>query len=313
MERLLETLTLRIRLLTPLRIGGGAEGNLQQQLYSHIVAETTLETRDNGPRATGIVWRRLPVIPATTVKGLLRATTERIAATLYASYASTEPKSIEELPRLLAALHHQPDPEEAQQRRSQRLQQLAPLHSRPNRLKPLNDREDTLIDKAIAQLRSELEPCRPKPSENAPLDWAYEALASRYCPICILYGSTHQAGAIRPLDAIPQGEPRIRVRAHVAIDRALKTKSEAKLYTEELVEAGIVFTARIHILWPLPAPEEKTNKPCKKLYETALAEAKRLWRLTHQYLEQATIQLGSGKSRGTGLAKVVITSHAGIS
>ncbi|HID40890.1 MAG TPA: hypothetical protein EYP33_01910, partial [Pyrodictium sp.] len=175
MERLLETLTLRIRLLTPLRIGGGAEGNLQQQLYSSIVAEATLEIRDNSPRAAGIVWRSLPVIPATTVKGLLRATTERIAATLYSGYVSTEPKSIEELPRLLAALHHQPDPEESQQRRSQRLQQLAPLHSKPSRFKPLNGREHALTDKAIAQLQNELEPCTLKPPEDAPRDWAYEA------------------------------------------------------------------------------------------------------------------------------------------
>ena len=307
--RLLETYEVKVVLLTPARVGGGVEGNLQQLLRPQVRREPVLRqvVLSVGEKPNSYRFERTPLIPATTLKGLLRSLTEKLAATIYKRYQSLELENLESTPLMLAANHHQPTPQEEEKRREKRLQQIPPLHAKPEQLTELQHGNNKIaIHKTLAKLFEELKPCVPEPPEASPKDWSYEAFASRYCPICMLYGSTHQAGAVRPLDAIPPQTPDIEVRTHVAIDRGLGIRSEKKLYTEELLQAGTTFKTRIHILWPLPTPEEQQNPTCNQLYQTTLQEAQRLWKTLLEYLNQTHIQIGSGKTRGNGLAKITI-------
>ena len=260
-----------------------------------------------GEKPDSYRFERTPLIPATTLKGLLRSLTEKLAATIYKRYQSLEPEDISSIPLMLAANHHQPTPYEEEKRREKRLQQVSPLHAKPEQLVELQHGNNRIaVHKALAKLFEKLKPCIPEPPEAPPRDWSYEAFASRYCPICMLYGSTHQAGAVRPLDAIPPQTPDIEVRTHVAIDRGLGIRSEKKLYTEELLQPGTTFKTKIHILWPLPTPGEHQNPTCNQLYKTTLQEAQKLWKTLLKYLQQTHIQIGSGKTRGNGLAKITI-------
>ena len=295
-QRWLEGYRVRIILLSPTRIGAGAEGNLQQVLsprLSTIYAFTGASLGPGGGAARARL-QRLPVIPASSLKGLLRSLAERIAASIYHDYRGRDPSSLsaQEVPRFLAALHHQPTYQEEEERRRNQRIQSSPVHAYEE------PPELDYVDR-----------CAPRGPEGAPTDWRYEAFASRYCPICLLFGSNFQAGAIRLRDAIPEkGEAKTTIRTHVSIDRGTRTKSEAKLYTEELVEAGTVFVTKLYLLWPLETPQEMRNNECMELYNAAIEEARRLWNIVKEYLETNEVQIGGGKTIGHGAVKIELES-----
>ena len=300
--KLLEQVSLQLVTKTPLRIGAGVEGNLAQVLRVLVVrkARIKLDPDNWAPIAQSTYIARLPLIPATSIKGALRAITEKIAASLYAAYSGKKP-GLEEIPRTLAALHHQPPLAEQAMRRTIGLQVAAPLHAYPDNIAE----KDQPIPTVLREYGELVEKCTPESPTAAPRDWRYEAFASRYCPICLLYGSTHQAGAVRPLDAIPDKEA-IETRTHVSINRRTRTRAEGKLYSEELVTAGTKYTLRINILWPIPTPQELEHPQCRELLTSTLAEARKLWSLTLRYIKETGLRLGSGKSRGNGSLLLLI-------
>ncbi|HIQ55990.1 MAG TPA: hypothetical protein EYH59_04865, partial [Pyrodictium sp.] len=83
--KLLETYEVEVVLLTPTRVGGGVEGNLQQLLCSQVRREPVLRhaVLSVGEKPDSYRFERTPLIPATTLKGLLRSLTEKLAATIY--------------------------------------------------------------------------------------------------------------------------------------------------------------------------------------------------------------------------------------
>jgi len=309
MSNTVEAHTVRIALLTPLRIGEAAEGNRLVQLTRLILREARLAASQGMLAAASYRVERTPIIPASSLKGMLRALTEKLARSLYPATADA-PTKLDEVPRLLASLHHQPSYTELDQRDAENLMKTSIVHAEPSQLTetPIHNARQR-IHRALAGALKELklEACIPSPPRAAPLDWSYEAFASRYCPICLLYGTTHQAGAIRPLDAAPEKPTTLHTRTHVSIDRATRTSAEDLLYTEELVPAGTVFTTRLYIVWPTLSLEEKASNTCRQLLDTAIREAKKLWNTTLSYIANNPVELGAGKSRGQGLARITVT------
>ena len=284
---------------TPLRIGAGVEGNNLVLLTA--VMPVRAEVRAGRARVTA--FKRLPFIPASSLKGALRALTERIASALYRDVLVNDGcDDPEDLPRCLAALHHQPSPMELRERRTRRCQVTPPVHN-------VCGTGDAALNAAWRAINGFIEKngcIEPgeRPTESSPLDWGYEHASSRLCPVCILYGSIHQAGALRVTDAVAE-ESTVTMRTHVSINRASRTRSERMLYAEELVPAGARFSARLHILPPLRRPAEE-HGDCGTAYTAALREAARLWSLTLDYVKKFGLVIGSGRSRGQGRLRVIV-------
>jgi len=299
----LQRLRLTLVAESPLHIGSGTEGNSLVLLTAVMPFKASLEA--GKVRVT--MYKRIPFIPASSLKGALRAITERIAASIYHDVLSkegcSEPKMV---PRCLAALHHQPAISEYEARRRRRCQLTPPVHgfceASDNALSTVHKEVSDFIKDFIE--RNQCLERDEQPTESSPIDWGYEHAASRLCPLCILYGSIHQAGAVRVTDAIAEASP-ITTRSRVSIDRATRTREERMLYVEELVPAGTRFHARLNIVPPLPRLVEE-NGECREAYDAALQEASRLWELTLEYVKRYGIVIGSGRSRGQGRLRITI-------
>lgn len=284
---------------TPLRIGAGAEGNSLTLLTAVMPVRASIDAG----RVRVTAFKRLPFIPASSLKGALRALTERIASALYRdAIVSGGCGSPEAVPKCLAALHHQPAPAEIRERRAKRCQVTPPVHSMCSVGDDALDAARGAIEDFIEK-NGCIEPSE-QPGESSPLDWGYEHASSRLCPICILYGSIHQAGAVRITDAVAE-ETTLTTRTHVSISRTTSTRSEKMLYAEELVPAGTRFSARLHLLPPLRRPAEEYGD-CGAAYAAALREAEHLWSLTLNYVKRYGLVIGAGKSRGQGRLRVII-------
>lgn len=241
-------------------------------------------------------WRaEKPIVLATTLKGALRALSERLAKASPDAFASSEAekKAIElhvepqgkpiqhrpeegefkpeELGELLEALGLASVPAE-------RAADLAlMLGMQPEDAGELREQKaktlaDLLKDEAIRRLLSDL----------------VERSLALHCPICRLYGSPSLAGKLRLVDALPEGDDvRTRMRVHVGIDRRSLTAAENILYYEEVVEPGVAFTTYIVVDNLRPGTPEG-----------------RLLASTLDAILKLHLQLGASKSRGLGLLKV---------
>ncbi|MCS7136623.1 MAG: RAMP superfamily CRISPR-associated protein [Aigarchaeota archaeon] len=67
-------------------------------------------------------------------------------------------------------------------------------------------------------------------------DKAVEIYASVFCPICRLFGSRYLAGKLNITDAIPEGSSRILAYTSAPINRSTKTVEEGRLFTIEYIE-----------------------------------------------------------------------------
>jgi CRISPR/Cas system CSM-associated protein Csm3 (group 7 of RAMP superfamily) len=306
----LERYMLRIVPLTPLRIGAGVEGNVQRILTSFIVKEAELAIEETSVFTTNAISKRTPVIPASSIKGLLRALAEQLSSRLYSR--SMKPQSVSDIPKLLAAYHHHTTPSEDTARESIRqkgcnISSLPLIHYTPTLSDKCGDETLGEIVGEVKNVIGDYSNCIERVPPSTSIDWAFEAFASRYCPICILFGSQFQAGALRITDALPVDNVLSNYRTHVSIDRRTLTKEEAKLYVEEYIEPGVTFVARINLLWPLTTLNEDSNNICKQLYNHALTEAKKLLSVLIEYVNSTPIEIGGSKSRGLGLVKLNIT------
>jgi len=129
---------------------------------------------------------------------------------------------------------------------------------------------------------------------------AWERLASISCPVCLLFGSQHLAGALRFSDVVLE-RAKIRRLSRTAMNRALGKVSEGALFTIEVAEgadgegyAVLAFTPQLQKLVKAVGIECAGRDP--------ISVAKELWDIGTEILHEDGIELGHSKSAGLGRA-----------
>jgi CRISPR/Cas system CSM-associated protein Csm3 (group 7 of RAMP superfamily) len=173
-------LQLYLKPVSPLHIGTGEE-------FLKGVVQFTV----NG--------RRIPIIPAESIKGVLRAEAGRLAP----SVRFREPTAAD------VVNNHRKDKHELSDRylpdAATLIARLFPYHAQQRELQ--ESREATL-----------------------------EVYASYHCPICKLFGSRYLAGKLLITDGIPVGEVGLGVYTSTAIDRETRTVAENRLFKLQYVQ-----------------------------------------------------------------------------
>jgi len=246
--------------------------------------------------------REVPVLLASSLRGALRAISERLARTDPSAFTSTEAelKAVElhyEAPGK-PLRHRGPDNKLREQEETlievlralgleglelERLSQLAiMLGMSPDDVTEFVDSLSKAGHERLPDIKSLSE------REKAFVAEVADRCLAMCCPICRLYGAPGLAGKLRAVDGLPrEHDIRISVRAHVGIDRASGTHREDILYQEEVIEPGHTFTAYLII----------------DNIEPGSSEA-RLLASTLEFILKLGLKLGSSKSRGLGLLKL---------
>jgi CRISPR/Cas system CSM-associated protein Csm3 (group 7 of RAMP superfamily) len=176
-------LQLYLKPVSPLHIGTGEE-------FLKGVVQFTV----NG--------RRIPIIPAESIKGVLRADAGRLAPSL----RFREPTAAD------VVRSHRKDKHE------------------------LSDRSDRYLPEAAALIARLF----PHHAQQRELQESREAIlevyASSHCPICKLFGSRYLAGKVLITDGIPVGEVGLEVYTSTAINRETRTVAENRLFKLQYVQ-----------------------------------------------------------------------------
>lgn len=310
----------------PTHIGGIRYSNrLELQRYSLIASYSNSELK---------IYKNVIVIPSTSIKGVFRRTTEYIARKIFENDNS--------IPAKLARAHHKTMFLEKHVRREysvegRKLIDVEPIHTIPsdnvfsnivNRLKkhgielieieeisdnkysslkPYGPRDQELRNSFKKYLDYLIELFRENPDleniyrEN--LDRGVEEWASHLCPICLLYGSQHRAGIIRFTDFYILRETGTDTRTHVTISRNTRTSLENSLFSIEYLPVNTKLIGNIYIIIPLLPP---TLNTFQQEYSKTLEYAEKLLENTISYLKQTKMLIGGHKSRGYGLASIVL-------
>lgn len=292
---------------SPLHVGGGREENLLPAVKIPVVAFYT-------KGSVGV--RVVPIIPRTSLKGILRAYAERIARQMYSGGSSVHAK--------LALLHHQPTPLELEERGRAGLLKVSPVHTPPG----MHPRDAFEYHKGMGYARPRfdddvreafeeyLEHAEPEPGRGRITrlhrlgvleqgrDRLYEEAASLMCPVDRLFGTPLTGGALRFTDLAPEDldGARTSVRSHVSIERPRRIRAAEKLYRVEYLEPGTKLTGYMTLTPSHTGPD--TPKHIAEAWQEAL---KLLDTLLDYTRKLGYITLGGSKSRGYGLARVEIT------
>lgn len=284
-----------LELETPTHVGGGREDEYLTVLKMPIVAVYT-----NG--STALRW--VPVIPKTSLKGVLRATAERIARTLYAGR--------DDIYAAMALLHHQTTLVEREERRRVDLMVTGPLHTPPDMsidkvfqyerepyAIPLFDEKiKEAFKEYVRRISIRLERLA-RLGLLTPLDRVYEEFASAHCPVCRIFGSSLQGGILHATDLLPENleNTMTQTRSHVAIERGRGIRAARMLYQLEYLSPGTRFTGYII----LATPDSSEAKQALDLFNHTI-----------KYInEVGYVTIGGSTSRGYGLARIKInaTNH----
>lgn len=204
----------------------------------------------------------LPVIPAESIKGVLRSLAIRIART--ATFGLKKHDGLVDV------------------------DEVVKKHGKDTHNVKL---QADMVEKALLKLGIFTERQLRELSD----DEKKELLVSLYCPICLLFGSPHQAGKLLFTDAIPVNEegkivyPKLETQTCTSISRKTRTAEAKRLFTVQYVvpEEGISFRSKII------AENLRSGEPDAKLFATVL-----------RYITERGIILGGMKSRGFGQMKV---------
>jgi len=244
----------------------------------------------------------VPMLLATSLKGALRALSERIAKSDCRALTNLEAE--EEAIRW----HHEPEggpirhaPEKNKNRED--IFEEGALRHLLNVLDifSLGPEKTFKLAIALGVMRERAEELRDKVRESGMLgslslaDRHVRSLVSAlveralalFCPICRLYGSPGLAAKLRLVDALPVNATRTAMRIHVGIDRRSLTSAENILYQEEVVEPGAIFKT-----W-LIADNVRPGTPEARLLANTL-----------DFIRKLGLQVGGSKSRGLGLLEV---------
>jgi len=318
--------TVEVEVVEPLHIGSSRVEDVLEVIRIPLVVEFEV--------ATLAVYRQkynIPVIPASSLKGVLRRTVEYVSKALLSHNTDTISR--------IGCSHHQPTPLEHELRRKKRLQDVEPVHAAPREPRELGHRLNMLVldgeyrfgdiealypreieeafkayvgavEGRIVENLDLLETYRAKP------DKLWEELASLLCPICLLFGSPHRAASIKLTDLYPLNtiaywgeETIVATRYHVAIDRKTGTKWEKALYKTQYVQPGTRYTGKLYIIVPQLPLHLQENTTIATLYSQAVEKAQHILQQTLEYLKhqnQLLVKLGGHKTRGYGLAKIEI-------
>ena len=235
-----------------------------------VFTAPTVEWRENGFTVNYMT----PIIPASSLKGALRA--------LFASLAKSLLGDCE------VVKYHEENREPKKYKKK-----LLPHHEGIKfNEKQVNELKEYLVKNGVDRAYFE--------EEGADEELA-ERLASLSCPICLLFGSNYLAGALRFSDVALNGSFNRVTR--VVINRALGKVSENKLFTLEMVEEargkGYVVLAFNPELEELV---ESLGLECNG--KNPIEAAKELWETGKKFLEEEGLVLGHSKSVGLGAAKV---------
>ncbi len=221
-----EVYRFRLTLETPLSVGVGGRGFVREMLRVPISTQT------------GVI--RVPIIPATTIKGALRGMAESLGRSIGMKSRDRGDIWLE----LMAA------------------------HEREGGL----IRHD-LMEPVLREIKSRL------PSEGF-TDRDVEAVNGEFpsliCPICRLFGAPGLAGALRLSDAIPTTLelPTASV-TRVALDRRKLKAAERRLFTEEVLLPGHEFRGII-VLDQRGFVGTETARRVKWLFELTLQAAREM-------------------------------------
>jgi len=238
--------------------------------------------------------REVPILLASSLKGALRALSERLVRTDISAFTSTEAelKAVE--------LHHEaPGKPLCHRGPGNKLQEqevlsevLRALGLEGLELSKFSQLAITLgisPDDVAEFLRAGYERLPDvrllSEREKAFVAEVADRCLAMCCPVCRLYGAPSLAGKLKVVDGLPhEANVEISIRTHVGIDRASGTHREDILYQEEMVEPGHTFTAYLIV---------DNIKP-------GSSEAK-LLASTLEFIMNLGLKLGSSKSRGLGL------------
>ena len=239
--------------------------------------------------------REAPVLLASSLKGALRAISERLAKTDPEAFASTQ------VELMAIRLHHEAPGKpighvvsEGEELR-EALSQLHIIELDVDELGRLatalgmspDDITDIIefLRKAGVRKLSDIDIASLNKGRRGFFVELVNRALALHCPICKLYGAPSLAGKLRLVDGLPEGEARISVRIHVGIDRATGTHRENILYHEEVVEPSL-FTTYLIV----------------DNVEFGSSEA-RLLASTLEFILKLGLRLGGSKSRGLGFMK----------
>ncbi|NPA97206.1 MAG: hypothetical protein GXO32_06360 [Crenarchaeota archaeon] len=321
-------LRVRLELKAYTLIGGGRVGNVIEHVKDMIIERVKL---GKGSIAS-VHCKLMPLVPPTSIKGVLRSIAEKIAKRLFTGSS---------IPEKLAILHHQPTPFEEDARRRSNLLVINTVHSDMRDVATLGFEIQTLeelerngvmdriplgVDKGLRiaipkdeslkkAFQEYLRSLKAKPSERlaimlqgleAGADKLFEIWASTLCPICILFGSPFRGSALRFTALLPAGlRVELARRYHVAIERSRGIRAEGKLYSIECMEPGTILEGLAYLLLPPAPPEaEDSDSVLSSEYSKALDCAQKLFEALMKYLENLDILIGGATSRGYGLAKL---------
>jgi CRISPR/Cas system CSM-associated protein Csm3 (group 7 of RAMP superfamily) len=144
--------------------------------------------------------RRIPIIPAESIKGVLRADARRLAPSL----RFREPMVAD------VVIGHR------------------------------KDKHDELPDRYLPEAAALIARLFPHHAQQRELQESREAIlevyASSHCPICKLFGSRYLAGKVLITDGIPVGEVGLEVYTSTAINRETRTVAENRLFKLQYVQ-----------------------------------------------------------------------------
>ncbi len=129
-----------------------------------------------------------------------------------------------------------------------------------------------------------------------------KVVASLQCPVCLLFGAPGVASLLRITDLIP-GKYTIQRVSRVTINRALRTKSEGKLFTIEMVDADLFMGYALYYI--NPCLKEMLEKVFgKERKEEILNNVEKLWDMVIKFVEESGLEVGHSRSTGLGRVKV---------
>lgn len=237
--------------------------------------------------------KAVPLIPATSLKGALRAISERMALSNVKAYAANR------LNLAALCLHYEPEEgvlshrgeakSEVCEGRRRLREWFEELIKELNIRKLLSLKELRGVALRLGMKEEDVNELLAKGisvDNEALLDFLDRSLAL-YCPICVLYGSPSLVGKLRLVDCLPTDELSLSFRTHVGISRDTLTSKEGALYEEELIDPGVNFKTELIVdNLDLGSPEAK------------------LLGATLDYILKLGLHLGGGKSRGLGVVEV---------
>lgn len=213
---------------------------------------------------------KLPIIPAESIKGVLRSLATRIARSMKFSEKAWGKLDVDSI----VASH------------------VKDRH--PNYVKELEGLGGDYVDELLRSCGAFSEEQVRAIRRELTVRNVLEMLVSLACPICQLFGAPHVAGKLLLYDAVPSLSPpsiRIGSQTSVAISRKTRIAEEGRLFTVRFVAPADALSFRTRMI----VDNVERGKSDAKLLAKTLA-----------YISRQGLRLGGGKSRGFGSLDVEV-------